>query len=94
MLMTVLFHDIDQRFMATGTPQNTWSVGKPVYDLEYADDTALMAVSIPQLQAFLRSVQVEATLYGLELNTRKTELLVAPGDTRIISFANGDPVLG
>ena len=92
MLMTVLFHDVDQRLLSTGTPQNTWSVGKPTYDLEYADDTALMAVSLPQLQSFLRAVQVEAALYGLELNTQKTELLVSPADNRTISLANGDPV--
>ena len=71
MLMTVPFHDVDSKLRATGTPQNTWSVGKPIYDLEYADDTALMALSLEQLESFLHAVQVEATLYGLELNTEK-----------------------
>ena len=91
--MTVMFEDVDTRLRAHGTPQNTWSIRKPVYDLEYADDTALMTVSIPQLEAFLHAVQVEATLYGLQLNTDKTELLIhkdhpAPQ----LTFANGDPV--
>ena len=92
MLMTVLFHDVDNKLRSTGTPQNTWSVGKPVYDLEYADDTALMALSLEQLEAFLHAVQVEATLYGLELNKDKTELLRHPDCNATISFANGDPV--
>ena len=70
-----------------------WSIGKPVYDLEYADDTALMAVSIPQLESFLHAVQVEATLYGLQLNTDKTELLIRKDHPAPqLSFANGDPV--
>ena len=53
------------KLRATGTPQNNWSVGKPIYDLEYADDTALMALSLEQLESSLHAVQVEATLYGL-----------------------------
>ena len=39
MIMTVLFHDTDARLRSEGTPQNPWSIGKPIYDLEYADDT-------------------------------------------------------
>ena len=72
MVMTVMFEDVDTRLRAHGTPQNTWSIGKPVYDLEYGDHIALMAVLIPQLESFLNAVQVEATLYRLELNTEKT----------------------
>ena len=93
MVMTVMFDDVDSRLRAHGIPQNTWSIGKPVYDLEYADDTALMAVSIPQLENFLHAVQVEATLYGLRLNTDKTELLVRKDyPAPQLSFVNGDPV--
>ena len=91
MLMTVPFHDVDSKLRATD-PQNTWSVGKPIYDLEYADDTALMALFLEQLESFLHAVQVEATLYGLELNTEKTELLRHPDNNSTITFANGDPV--
>ena len=35
MVMTVLFHDVDTRLHGNGVPMNTWSVGKPIYDLEY-----------------------------------------------------------
>ena len=93
MVMTVLFDDVDTRLRAHGAPQNTWSIGKPVYDLEYADDTALMAVSIPQLEAFLHAVQVEATLYGLQLDTDKTELLIHPDHPAPrLTVANGTTV--
>ena len=51
-----------------------------------------MALSLEQLEAFLHAVQVEATLYGLELNKDKTELLRHPDCNATISFANGDPV--
>ena len=76
--MTVLFHDVDTRLLMHDTPCNTWSVGKPVYDLEYADDTAQLAIALSQSQKFLHAVEVEATLYNLSLNKD--------------SFANGDPV--
>ena len=91
-VMSVLFHDVDTRLMAHGVPCNNWSVGKPVYDLEYADDTALMALTLPQLQEFLRAVEVEASLYNLTLNKEKTELLVRTRTDPAIHFANGDPV--
>ena len=41
MVMTVLMHDIDKRLRIHGVPTNTWSVGKPVYDLEYARGQSL-----------------------------------------------------
>ena len=73
-------------------PCNNWSIGKPVYDLEYADDTALMAVTLGQLQEFLHAVEVEASLYNMMLNKDKTELLVRSLTDPTITFANGDPV--
>ena len=63
MVLTVLLHDVDKRLLSMGVPTNTWSVGKPVYDLEYADDTPLLSVTPPQLEEFLRLVQVEASLW-------------------------------
>ena len=68
MLMTVLFHDVDTRLLAMGVSTNIWSIGKPVYDLEYADDTLLISVTPPQMEESLRTVQVEASLYGMTLN--------------------------
>ena len=93
MVMTVLMYDVDKRLVSHVVPTNTWSVGKPVYDLEYADDTLLIAVTKPQAEEFLRAIQVESSLYGLALNHTKTELLThpqaMPGN---IHYVNGDPV--
>ena len=69
---------IDTRLLAHGVPTNTWSVGKPVYDLEYADDTLLFGISVEVLEEYLNTLQVEASLYGLLLNFTKTELLRHP----------------
>ena len=41
-VMTVPFYDVDKRLRTTGMPTNTWSIGKPIYGLEYADDTLLL----------------------------------------------------
>ena len=88
--MTALFNDVDDRLLRKGTPTNTWSVGKPVYDIEYADDTLLVAVTKPQAQEILKAVQVEASLYGLELNLDKTELLAHPQDPDgYVQFVDG-----
>ena len=51
-----------------------------------------MALTLPQLQEFLRAVEVEASLYNLTLNKEKTELLVRTRTDPTIHFANGDPV--
>ena len=62
MVMTVLFHCVDTRLHGNGVPMNTWSVGKPIYDLDYADDILLIPVTPPQFLEFLRTIQVEASL--------------------------------
>ena len=93
MVLTVILADVDTRLLAHGVPTNTWSVGKPVYDLEYADDTMLFGISVEVLEEYLQTLQVEASLYGLFLNFTKTELLRHPklleGQVR---FTQGDPV--
>ena len=50
MVLTVLLHDTDHTLQTQGVPTNTWFAGYPGYDLEYADDTLLMALTTPQLQ--------------------------------------------
>ena len=92
MVMTVVLYDVDSRLLSMGVPTNTWSVGKPVYDLEYADDTLLLSVTPPQMEEFLRTVQVEASLYGMELNLSKTELLEGPEATPPMYFVDGTAV--
>ena len=92
MFMTLLFYDVDKRLRTTGVPTNTWSIGKPIYDLEHADDTLLLSVTPPQMEYFLKSVQVEASLYSM-LNMAKTELLADNGSTPPVYFVDGTPVL-
>ena len=92
-LMSVLMSDVDERLLATGVPTNTWSVGKPTYDLEYADDTLLFAVTATALEEYLQCVQVEASLYGLSLNFKKTEHLEHPKTKATpLHFSDGSTV--
>ena len=93
MVLTVILSDVDTRLLAHGIPTNTWSVGKPVYDLEYADDTMLFGISVEVLEEYLKTLQVEASLYGLLLNFTKTELLRHPKlmDGQV-KFTEGNPV--
>ena len=93
MVLTVLLEDVDWGLLNKGIPTNTWSTGKPVYDLEYADDTLLIGKTTTQLQAILREVELQAQLYGMRLNYSKTEVLhdvrrVAPK----LTFLDGSPV--
>ena len=57
---------------------NAWSVGHPVYDLEYADDTLLLSLTTPQLQSMLSVLEEQATLHGMKLNHEETEMLYNP----------------
>ena len=78
MVLSVIRMDVDDRLLKHGVPTNTWSVGKPIYDLEYADDTLLFGVSTQVVEEYLKHLQVEATLYGPLLTFIKTELLRRP----------------
>ena len=45
MVLSVIMHDVDNALLEKGVPTNTWSVGNPTYDLEYADDTLLISLT-------------------------------------------------
>ena len=75
MVLTVIMEDVDWGLLGTGVPTNTWSVGKPVYDLEYADDTLLLGLTTTQIQSFLSELETQTSLYGMRLNQTKTEIL-------------------
>ena len=77
-VLSVILEDVDGRLRTHGVLTNTWSVGKPVYDLEYADDTLLFGISTDVVEEYLCHLQSEASLYGLLLNLEKTELLEHP----------------
>ena len=93
MVLSVILTDVDDRLISHGVPTNTWSVGKPAYDLEYADDTLLFGITVEVLGEYLKHLQVEASLYGLLLNLEKTELLEHPKyNQEPLTFADGTPV--
>ena len=85
--------DTENRLLRTGTPTNTWSVGKPIFDIEYADDTLLFGITTPQLESMLHALEHEAMVYGLTLNMSKSERLIQPGqEGNNIVFRSADPV--
>ena len=93
MVLTIIFEDVDYALLAQGQPVNTWSVARPVYDWEYADDTLLLSLTTTQLQRSLAALEAQAKKYGMHLNLTKTELLVDPRRaTPLISFSDGSPV--
>ena len=93
MVLTDILSDVDTRLITHGVPTNTWSVGKPTSDLEYADDTLLFGISTEVLEEYLCHLQSEASLYGLLLNLEKTELLNHPKrNTPPPNFIDGTPV--
>ena len=53
MVLSVIFEDLDWELLSRNVPTNSWSVGKPVYDLEYADDTLMFGMTTTQLQSYL-----------------------------------------
>ena len=56
-----------------------------MYDLEYADDTLLMALTTPQLQSMLSALESVAQEYGMKLNHTKTEIRSTPNQTTPLS---------
>ena len=93
MVLTVILADVDLALLSNGTPTNTWSVGKPIFDLEYADDTLLLALTTTQMQLMLHALEEQADLYGMSLNQTTTELLVDPRrPAPTVRFRNGTEV--
>ena len=91
-VLSVLMQDVEDRLIQTGVPLNTWSVGNPTYDLEYADDTLLISLTTPQLQQFLSTLEAEAARYGMTLNETTTEHLAKPGTQGDLYFQSGEKV--
>ncbi|CAE7232485.1 unnamed protein product [Symbiodinium sp. KB8] len=72
---------MDHNLRTQGAPCNTWSEGRPIYDVEYADDILLLALTTMQMHIFLSAFEQGAAEYGMSLNSTKMELLVKkPGD--------------
>ena len=88
-VLSVIMSDLDDHLLDIGVPTNTWSVGRPTYDLEYADDTLLMALTHEQMQQFLSGLEKIAASYGMQLNETKTEILSPPDHTASLYFSTG-----
>ena len=89
-LLSVIMHDVEDALIRTGVPQNVWSVGRPIFDVEYADDMLVMAITTPQCEHFLHAIEKEAAHYGLALNQTKTCLLRHPNMTgQGVKFLDG-----
>ena len=92
-ILSVMFEDVDEALLNAGVATNTWSVNYPTYDVEYADDTLLLGLTTPQLEKMLHQVESEALLYGMSLNSSKTEILYkASCSAPKVRFLNGTPV--
>ena len=48
MVMTVPLADVDSRLLIAGVSANTWSVGKPLYDIEYTDEFGVTAAAVKE----------------------------------------------
>ena len=90
MVLTVIFEDLDWDLLSGEVATNSWSVGKPVYDVEYADDRLLLGQTTTQSQAYLTALEKQARMYGMHLNYSKTELLyVSRKPPPTIKFSDG-----
>ena len=89
LLQTVLFHDVQQQYLRKHPLANTPRL--PFFDVEFADDTVLIARTQEQMQDLLLIVQEEAAKYNLHLNLDKTKLILYNSEGKIF-FSNGDPV--
>ena len=54
-----------------GVARNTWSVARPTTDIEYADDTLLVARTTTQLTFLPHTLDKHAELHVMHLNTEK-----------------------
>ena len=71
-VLTVLMADVERECAAIHPDRAVW-------DIEYADDTALMSTNPQHLQATMDSLVTHGARYGLEVNWDKTVALVIGG---------------
>ena len=74
LLQTVLFYDVQTKYIA----KHPLSVAPqiPFFDIEFANDTILIARTREHLQDLLWYVQDKASKYNLHLNMDKTKLVL------------------
>ena len=83
-ILTHLFHTVEERYASQyGEIPGVFYTPKPVWDLEYADDTVLLSNSADQLTRLLHLVQEEGRIRGLALNEEKCEHMSLNTNRRI-----------
>ena len=80
MVLTVLLEDVDWDLLEKGIPTNTWSTGKPVFDLEYLDVTFLMGKTATQLRGFSRKWRSKPNCTACNSITLKLKSSMIPED--------------
>ena len=89
LILSAIMQDVETR--VRGEHPMATTPAFPVMDLEYADDTVLIAVTTEIAQKLLQYTEEEASKYGLHLNRGKTVRLAYNTD-EIVKFADGTPV--
>ncbi|KAI5752582.1 hypothetical protein M8J77_018365 [Diaphorina citri] len=78
-LSPLLFNIYSEEIFATALEDVAGGIcvnGTPINNLRYADDTALLAENIQNLQNILNKVITTSEAYGLTLNTKKTKFML------------------
>ena len=78
--MTVLMHDVDDT-LTTPLPY-CYAASIPYYDIEYADDTLLIARTAARSQELLTAIEIQSHKYGMLLNADKTVVLAMNVNTQ------------
>ena len=89
LLQTVLFHDVQVAYLNKHPLSVTPQI--PFFDVEFADDTVLIARTQQHMQDLLWFVQDEASKYNLLLNTDKTKLILYNSEATV-AFRDGNLV--
>jgi len=82
------FNCYSENVMRESVDEFTWIgvtvSGRTINDLRYADDIVLIATSQEALQALINKLSSVLRKYGLEINTKKTKVLVASTESTVV----------
>ncbi|GFR94843.1 retrovirus-related Pol polyprotein from type-1 retrotransposable element R2 [Elysia marginata] len=67
--------------------------GININNIQYADDTVILAESEKQLQAMLDRIVDKCKEYGMEINAKKTKTMHIGRDTKTLTITVGNAVL-
>ena len=94
-VLSHLFYDVETSYTSQfGLLSGVINTPSPLWDLEYADDTALMSNSAEQITRLLHILQSEAHTRGLILNFDKCAHLRLHSDERVFFSPSLSSVFG